>query len=91
MITRSVQDLPSSERQVLEALLGQHLAPDQQVFVMAYTPNEIPDERTRDAARKALQQTFEAIDRHTLSEGISTEEADAAVNEAMEQIRPRTP
>lgn len=89
MTTRNVNDIPTAERQVLEALLGQRLNPDQQVFVMAYTPNVAPDEKVRDAARKSLERTFEAIDRHAVEHGITPEEADAAVDEAMEQIRPR--
>lgn len=91
MTTRNVNDIPSAEREALETLLGRPLEADQQVFVMAYTPNLVPDEKVREAARKGLHQTFAAVDRHAQEHGITPEEADAAVDEAMERIRPRTP
>lgn len=91
MTTRNVNDLPPAEKEALEAVLGQPLAPDQQVFVMAYTPNAEPQEEVRDAARQNLQQTFAAVDEHAKASGTSPEEADAAIDEAMERIRPRTP
>ena len=39
MIDCNVNDMPAAGRQVIEALLGQSLDADQQVFIMAYTPN----------------------------------------------------
>ncbi len=89
MTTRNVNEMPEIEKQALEALLGQPLKKDQQVFVMAYTPGVVPDEQTREAARKTLQQTFEAVDQHAREEGIGSAAADTAVDEALEQIRPR--
>lgn len=89
MTTRNVSEMPDAEKQVLEVLLGQPLKKDQQVFVIAYTPGVVPDEETREAARQIFQQTFEAIDQHAEKQGIDSSEADATVDEALEQIRPR--
>lgn len=89
MIDRNVNDMPAAERQVIEALLGRSLDADQQVFIMAYTPNAAPSKAVRDAARTSLQQTFAKIDEYAMARGISPEEADAALDEAMQQIRPR--
>ena len=87
--SRSVNDLPATERQVLEGLLGQPLSPDQRVFVMAYTPNAVPDKSAREAARAGLQRTFEKIDQYAAAHGVTPEEADAAIDEAMQHVRPR--
>jgi hypothetical protein len=87
--SRNVNDLPASQRQTLEGMLGQPLSPDQRVFIMAYTPGAVPDKSARDAARAGLQRTFEKIDQHAAARGITPEEGDAAVEEAMRQVRPR--
>jgi len=87
--SRNVNDLPASERHTLEGMLGQSLSPDQRVFVMAYTPNAVPDKSAREAARAGLQRTFEKIDEYGAAHGITPEEADAAIDEAMQHVRPR--
>ena len=87
--SRNVNDLPASERQTLEGMLGQPLGPEQRVFIMAYTPNAVPDKAAREAARAGLQRTFEKIDQHGAAHGITPEEGDAAVEEAMQHVRPR--
>ena len=89
MTDRSVNDIPASERQAIEALLGRSLDADQQVFIMAYTPNAAPSKAVRDAARASLRQTFAKIDEHAKAHGITPEEADAALDEAMQEVRPR--
>jgi hypothetical protein len=89
MTDRKVNDLPGAERKAIEALLGRELEPAQQVFIMAYTPNAVPSNAVRKAARASLQQTFSQIDEHAKAEGTTPEEAYAALDEAIEQIRPR--
>jgi len=46
--SRNVNDLPASERQAIEGMLGQPLSPDQRVFIMAYTPGAVPDKSARE-------------------------------------------
>lgn len=91
MTIRNVNEIPASQRSMLESMLGQQLAPEQQVFVIAYTPNVAPDPAVRAAARKRLQKTFEIIDRNAQVRGVAPEEAEAAIDEAMEHVRPRAP
>ena len=90
MTTRNVEDIPVDEREALETLLGHPLEANQQVFLIAYTPNSKPDEAARTAARHGLLRTFDAVDRHAAEQGITPEEAEAAIDEAMEHIRPRS-
>jgi hypothetical protein len=89
MTDRNVNDIPAAERQAIEALLGRSLDADQQVFIMAYTPNAAPSKAVRDAARAGLQKTFATIDEYAKAHGITPAEADAALDEAIEQVRPR--
>lgn len=89
LTTRTVHDLPTGERKALEQLLGRALDETQQVFIMAFTPGLAPNEGTRAAARSRLVQTFAAAEEHAHAEGITTEEADAAVEEAMQHVRNR--
>ena len=87
--TRNVTDLASPDRQTLEHLLGKALEGNEQVFIMTYVPGAVPDESVRKAARSRMEQTFAAVDEHAAQIGLSAEEADAAVEEAMERVRPR--
>ncbi|MGO8748311.1 MAG: hypothetical protein ACLQNE_20245 [Thermoguttaceae bacterium] len=88
-MSRNVNDLPATERQTLEAIIGQPLSPGQRVFIMAYTPNAVPDKSVREAARVGLQRTFDKIDEYAAAISVSPEEADAATEEAMQNVRPR--
>jgi hypothetical protein len=84
-----VNDLPASERHLLEEMLGRPLSPDQRVFIMAYTPSAVPEESVRAAASERLQRTFEKVDRNAAAERVTPEEAEEAVEEAMGHVRPR--
>ena len=87
MTTLSVNQLPSGDRTTLEHLLGQPLTSEQQVFIMAFQPGVVGDEASLAAARAQLQETFAAQARRAAERGISTDEADAAVDEAIQHIR----
>jgi len=89
MTDRNVSEMPAAERKAIEGLLGRELDPAQQVFIMAYTPNAVPSKAVREAARASLQGTFAKIDEHAKAEGITPEEADAALDEAVGQVQPR--
>ena len=87
--SRNVNELPVPERQAIEGMLGQPLSAEQRVFIMTYTPNAVPDESVREAARAGLQRTFDKVDRYAAEHGIAREEAEAAIEEAMRHVRPR--
>lgn len=90
MTTRDLNEIPSAERTALEALLDSKLSSEQQVIVIAYTPGITPGPEMRPAARQRLMKSFEWIDKNSEERGISADEADAAIEEAMEHVRPRT-
>ncbi|HEV3259534.1 MAG TPA: hypothetical protein VG013_21895 [Gemmataceae bacterium] len=86
---QSVKDIQESEKRWLERLLGRPLGEDQQVFIMVLTPGSAPDEATRRKARAGLERIFDKTQEYAKTHGITDEEADAAVEEAMRQVRPR--
>lgn len=87
--SRNVNDLQAPERETLEGILGQHLSSEQRVFIMTYTPNSVPEESVREAARAGLQRTFGKVDQYAAEHGVTPEEAEAAVEEALQHVRPR--
>jgi hypothetical protein len=49
----------------------------------------VPDEETRRAAAARIERTLDAAERHAIERGTTAEEADAAVAEAIDQVRHR--
>jgi hypothetical protein len=86
-ILRNVSDIQSGEKHSLEGLLGHSLHPDQRVFIMVLDSGTIPDDNVRQAARAKLEMTFAQTDVYADKHGITAEEVDAAVEEAMNAVR----
>jgi hypothetical protein len=89
MVTHSVNEIPDAARRTLEDLLGRHLEANQKVCLVVLTPPEESDEETRRQAVESIRRRLLETDQSMAARGITTEEFDAAVDEAMEQIRPR--
>jgi len=89
MISLSVNNIPEPDRRSLENLLGHSLAADQQVCVMVFSPSKVADDATRRAAVESIRRTLDEVDQHRLARGVSDNEVDAAVDEAMGSVRPR--
>lgn len=87
--TRNVNQIPADEKRTLENLLGSALEPQQKVLILTYTPSQLPADDARQAARARIAQTLTVNQEFATIEGISTAEADAAVDEALSSIRPR--
>ena len=87
-VTRNVDDLALPERAALEHLLGSPLQADQRVVIIAYKAAET-GQAVRDAARKRVEAMLQRAAGHAQAQGIAAEEADQAIAEAMEAIRPR--
>jgi hypothetical protein len=90
IISMPVNDIPEPDRRSLENLLGQPLQANQQVCVMVFSAGKIADDATRRAAVDTIRGTLDKIDRHLATCRIADKEVDAAVDEAMEHIRPRS-
>ena len=55
---------------------------------MVYTPDVVPEKGVREAAKMGLQRIFEKVDRYAEAHGVTPEEAEAAIQEAIEHVRP---
>jgi len=91
LTVRNVNGMQGDKKAALEGLLGQELRNDQQVFIMVFTPGAVPDEEVRRASAERIERTLAAAEQRAAERGISADDSDAAVDEAMEQIRPRRP
>jgi hypothetical protein len=85
----NARDLPGDEKRSLETLLKKPLEEGQRVFIMTFRPGVVPDEATRLTAHAGLLQTLDEAHEHAHEQGVTPEEADAAVDAAMGQVRPR--
>jgi hypothetical protein len=74
---------------LLEDIPGQQLQEDQQVFIMVLSPGTEPDDDALRQARAGLEATFQKTAAYAQEHGIADEEIDAAIEEAMDQVRPR--
>ena len=86
---RNVSDIQSDKKRWLEDLLGQQIQGNQQVFIMVFTPGAVPDEATRQRAATGIRQTLDQARAHADAQGITDVEIDEAVDEAIQQVRPR--
>ena len=83
----NVNDLPAAERQTLEGLLGQPLSPDQRVTITAYTPSAASEESAREDAGEDPQRIFEKTVQCAAGHDVSTEVAEAGIEETMRYVR----
>ena len=86
---QNVKDLQDNGKRWLENVLGQHLKENQQVFIMVFTPGVEPDEATRRQALANVKQTMTQVEKNLTEQGVTEDEFNAAVDEAMEDVRPR--
>ena len=89
LTVQKVNDLQDSGKRWLENVLGQHLKENQQVFIMVFTPGVEPDEASRRQAIASVKQTMTQVEKNLTEAGVTEEEFDAAVDEAMEDVRRR--
>lgn len=79
-------ELQPQTRRAVEAELGRELRDDEDVSIMAFSTHEAPSGEANRAAKAKLVEYFSRID--TRSGEPSEAEADAAVAEAMRDLRP---
>ena len=89
IVTHAVNEISDVARRTLEDLLGRHLDDNQKVRLVVISPPEEKDEETRREAIETIHRIQAKIDQHMADHGITSEQFDAAVDEAMEHIRPR--
>lgn len=88
-ITRDVTDLVNQDKQSLEHILGAPLSEGQKVYVVAFTPGKEPDSQLRARAADAVERVLDEAADHARRQGVSDDQIDAAVDEAMGTVRRR--
>ena len=86
-ITCNVDHLTAPDRQALEHVLGRPLSADQQVLIAVLPKGN--DSLLKTAARARLLKTLQQTADHAATARVSATIADAAVDEAMQAVRPR--
>lgn len=81
------RDLPAPTRSTIEGLLGRNLRDDEEVSVMSLASHPAPSGDERRLSAERLRGALDRIADKTAE--IGSDEFDAAVDEAMNQIRPR--
>jgi hypothetical protein len=89
LTVRNVKDLQDNGKCWLENMLGQHLRENQQVFIMVFTPGVEPDDASRRKALANVKQTMTEVEKNLADQCVTDEQFDAAVDAAMENVRPR--
>jgi hypothetical protein len=88
-ITRDVDKIESTERRMYEAVLGHALRDDQQVVLRVIELRREPDESVRQKAIDEFHELCREGTENRQRQGISTEKADEALEEAMRAARSR--
>jgi len=88
-IIRNVKDIEPDKRCWLENAIGKQLEDNQKIVIRVLTPGVEPDEQTRDEALADLRELSRKGSEHRESMGVAVEEADEALDEAMDRIRSR--
>jgi hypothetical protein len=89
-IIRNVKDIASNERQWLESALKQHLEDNQRVLIMVLSPGVQADEAVREKAMADLKDISRKGAANREAQGVSVEEADRILDEAIEHARKRS-
>jgi hypothetical protein len=86
----NVGELSREQRQAVESMVGRALDSQEVVVVAIMRPGEVPTAADKARARARLQRVFDQADRFGDEQGISADEADKAIDAAVEDVRSRT-
>lgn len=87
VVARKVGELAAAKRALLEELLGRHLSADQQVLIVVVDAEDTPGEAARRQAAAGIRQLFVDARERAANQEFTAEDAGAAVEEAMAQVR----
>ena len=75
----------------IEEILGKKLQDEQRVYIMVYNVGVEPDDEVRLRSAEKIGSILDRAHRNADAQGITSEEADEAVDEAMRHVRRREP
>jgi hypothetical protein len=82
---RTAKDLSPDQKAAIESILGRRVLEDEAISVRAIEPRALSDERRREVLR-GLEEYFAKVDAQR--QPVSSEEADAIIDEALRSVRP---
>jgi fatty acid/phospholipid biosynthesis enzyme len=88
-IIRNVSDIEIDPRHWLESSLGQHLEDNQRVMIMVLNVGTEPDEKKRRQAQENLRSIRSQTAANVQAQGITPNNVDVIVDEAISDIRHR--
>jgi hypothetical protein len=83
-------DLSSEQRHAVESMVGHPLSGEDMVIVVVMRPGHQPTQQDKAHACGRLEKVFEQIDRYGDEHNVSPEEADAAIDAAVRDVRSRS-
>jgi hypothetical protein len=86
----NVADLSAAQRQAVESMVGHPLQGEDMVFLVVMRPGHEPNSQDKAHARARLEKVFEQVDRYGDEHNVSPEEADAAIDAAVDDVRSRS-
>lgn len=88
-VLRNVKDIAGDDRRSLEHVVGAHLRDHQQVLIHVLDIDVVPPDEARRAGIKEASAIAERGRAHAAAQGVSPEEADAVIDDAIRQVRRR--
>jgi hypothetical protein len=91
--TRTAAEIPPDHLRWIETVVGHSLKPSERVVFLSYLPGVVPDAETQRQAVQRIEELAEKATRHQAAHGVTEQEIDAAIDEAVENARrrPRQP
>ena len=86
----SVADLSREQRQAVESMVGHALDSQDVLFLVVMRPGQEPTVQDKARARARLDKVFQQADRFGEQQGIQPDAADAAIDDAVQDVRSRT-
>jgi hypothetical protein len=90
-IIRNVGEIDTDERRVYESVLGHTLGENHRVIIRVVELGDEPDKATRTAALARAVEIARQSHAAAAAQGITPEEADAVVDEAIQEVRRSNP
>lgn len=87
-IVRNVNEIQEDHKRWLEDALGRQLQDNQRVLIMVFDAGVVADPAIRREALVDIKELASKGAEHAKRQGISEQEADEALDEAMRHVRP---
>jgi hypothetical protein len=84
LLIHKLRELPANAKEVLETLLGRHLADDEEVSIWASRPHSAPRDEARASAWRRLDEHLDRMASKTIG---STSELEILIDEESDRLR----